>query len=57
MKAKASAYKKNDDAPQPKKYDQTHKKTNTPHNDEEAKGFVEVELAKNNEEKISILAD
>ena len=57
MRAKASAYKKNDDATQPKNYGQTSKKTNTAHNDEEAKGFVEQELSKNNEEKIGILAD
>ena len=41
MRAKTSAYKKNDDAPQPAKYGQTHKKTNITQNDEEAKGFVE----------------
>ena len=52
MRAKASVYKKNDDAPQPVKYSQSHKKTNAISNDEEAKGFVEQELSKNNEEKI-----
>ena len=41
MRAKALAYKKNDDAPPPKKYGQTHNKTNAAHTDEEAKGFVE----------------